>query len=76
MRTTVTLDDDVAIAVERLRRERAMGLSEAINALIRDRLRAPQRRKRFRQRSANLGLKIDVMNVAEALETLDGPLAP
>jgi metal-responsive CopG/Arc/MetJ family transcriptional regulator len=75
MRTTVSLDDDVAAAVDRLRRERHMGLSEAVNELIRDGLRAPRRRREFRQPTADMGLRIDVSNVAEALEVLEGPSA-
>src|SRR4051794_32418857 len=35
MRTTVTLADDVAAAVDRLRREEGLGLSEAVNKLAR-----------------------------------------
>ena len=35
MRTTLTLADDVAAAVERLRRERSIGMSEAVNELVR-----------------------------------------
>jgi len=73
MRTTVSLDDDVAAAVEKLRRERRLGLSEAVNELIRVGLRTPRRRQAFRQRTADLGLRIDVSNVAEALDLLDGP---
>jgi hypothetical protein len=72
MRTTVILDDDVAAAVEEVRRRDQVGLSEAVNQLIRAGLQAPPRARRFRQRSASLGLRIDVSNVAEALETLDG----
>jgi Arc/MetJ family transcription regulator len=75
MRTTLSLDDDVAAVVQRLREERHLGLSEAVNELIRAGLAAPARRKAFRQRSANLGLGIDVSNVADALEHLDGPEA-
>ena len=72
MRTTVDLDDDVAAAIDQLRRNGAIGLSEAVNRLIRAGLRQAPRVHRFRQRSAPLGLRIDVSNVAEALETLDG----
>ena len=72
MRTTLSLDDDVAAAVQRLREERNLGLSEAVNDLIRAGLAAPARRSAFQQRTANLGLRIDVSNVAEALERLDG----
>ena len=74
MRTTVTLDDDVVAAVERIRRERALGVSEAVNALIRDGLRTARPRSApFRQRSQDLGLRIDVTDVADALELLEGP---
>lgn len=73
MRTTVTLDDDVAAAVERVRKERSLGLSEAINELVRVGLATKPARSRFRQHSSPLGLRIDVSNVAEALELLEGP---
>lgn len=35
MRTTVNLDDDVVVGVQKLRRERGLGLSEALNELAR-----------------------------------------
>ncbi len=73
MRTTITLDDDVAAAVERLRRDRSLGLSQVVNELIRAGLRGRRARRRFRQRSGALGLRVDVGNVAEALELLEGP---
>ncbi|HWP62320.1 MAG TPA: ribbon-helix-helix protein, CopG family [Candidatus Binatia bacterium] len=72
MRTTITLDPDVAAVVERIRRERGIGLSEAVNELIRTGLTTRRPRRAFRQRSARIGLRIDVTNVAEALEQLDG----
>jgi hypothetical protein len=74
MRTTVTLDADVAAAVERMRREKSIGVSEAINALIRAGLVAKPRpgRTRYTHRSQDLGIRIDVTNVAEALELLEG----
>jgi len=75
MRTTLSLDDDVAAAVRRLREERHIGLSEAVNELIRAGLTAPAQRTTFRQRTANLGVRIDVSSVADALEHLDGPEA-
>jgi metal-responsive CopG/Arc/MetJ family transcriptional regulator len=73
MRTTVTFDDDVAAAVDRLRRERSIGLSEAVNELIRAGLRMKPAKPGFRQGSRSIGLRIDVSNVAEALEVLEGP---
>ena len=72
MRTTVDLDDDVAAAIDQLRRGGAVGLSDAVNQLIRAGLLKTPRAHRFRQRSAPLGIRIDVSNVAEALETLHG----
>jgi len=32
-----------------------------------------RQRRRFQQRTANLSLSVDVTNVAEVLEQLDGP---
>ena len=75
MRTTVNIDDDVAVAIERLRREQGLGVSEAVNQLARAGLRQTPRRTLFRQRKARIGLKVDVTNVAEVLENLDGPSA-
>jgi metal-responsive CopG/Arc/MetJ family transcriptional regulator len=75
MRTTVSLDDDVVAAVEEVRRDQHVGLSEAINELIRRGLSAQTRRPKFRQRTAAMGISIDVANVAEALDLLEGPTA-
>lgn len=66
------LDPDIAAAAEQLRRERHIGLGEAVNELARAGLaRSPRRSTPFRQRTASVGLKVDVTNVAEALELLD-----
>ncbi len=74
MRTTVVLEDDVAAAVERLRREGSIGLSEAVNRLVRAGLVAAGREpRRFEQVAQPVGLKVDVTNVADALEALEGP---
>ena len=73
MRTTVSLEDDVAAAVEEIRRTRHVGVSEAVNELARAGMGAPRKRRVFRQRSSDLGIRIDVSNVAEALDVLDGP---
>jgi Ribbon-helix-helix protein, copG family len=74
VRTTVTLADDVAAAVEKLRRDRSLGMSEAVNELVRAGLAQQQApRTPFRQKSHDLGRGIDFDNIADALETLDGP---
>lgn len=75
MRTTIDLDDDVAAAVRRLRETGGLGLSAAVNQLARAGLRARPERPAFRQRAVDIGVSIDVSDVAEALETLDGPTA-
>ena len=73
VRSTITLDEDTAAAVERLRREQGIGPSAAVNALIRRGLTEPPRTGRgYRHRSAHLGLTVDVTNVAEVLDLLDG----
>lgn len=73
MRTTVSLDSDVAAAVRRLREERGIGLSEAINELVRAGLAIPAQRRAFVQRTLPIELDVDVSDVADALEQLDGP---
>lgn len=76
MRTTVTLHPDVAAAVARLRRERGLGVSAAVNELARLGLEPrPAERRPFEQRSSSMGARIDVANVAEALEALEGAAA-
>jgi metal-responsive CopG/Arc/MetJ family transcriptional regulator len=75
MRTTLTLADDVAAAVEQVRRERGVGVSEAVNDLVRAGLVANRARRQFRQQTHDLGAGVDVSNIGEALETLDGPAA-
>ncbi len=72
MRTTVEFGEDVAAAIELTRRELGVGLSEAVNELIRRGLLPRDDTKPFRQRTRRLGLKVDVSNVAAALEDLDG----
>ena len=77
MRTTIRLDDDVAAAAQRLSREQHIGLGEAINRLARAGLRPSRSQRRsFRQRTADLSLRIDVSNLADALELLDGAEHP
>lgn len=71
MRTTVRLDPEVAAAAERLRRERHIGLGEAVNELARAGLRQKPKPTRFQQRTASVGLKVDVINIADTLELLD-----
>lgn len=73
MRTTLNLADDVAAAVENLRRDRSIGLSEAVNELVRAGLTRTDAAPSFRQEAHDLGRGIDFSNVGDAIETLDGP---
>jgi hypothetical protein len=75
MRTTVTLADDVAAEIRRLQRERSIGVSEALTELARAGMRERKEpRPRFVQRTHKFGPStVDVTNVAEALEQLEGP---
>jgi Arc/MetJ family transcription regulator len=72
MRTTIELDDDTAAEVQRLRREEQRGMSEAVNELIRQGMAARREVEPFVARTRRLGLRIDVSNVAEAIDVLEG----
>ena len=77
MRTTLTIDTDVAAELERLRQGRNVNFKELVNDVLRRGLRditAQKRRKPFRTRSVDCGrLLIDsVDNVAEVLAYAEG----
>jgi len=71
VRTTLNLDDDVAAAVDRLRRERGLGLSEAVNELARAGLGAQKKRYRYRPPMHSMGARVDLTNIGDVLELLD-----
>jgi len=71
MRTTINLEADVAAAVEKLRRERGLGLSEAVNELARSGMTRARVDYVYEHPSYDMGMKIDVANIAEVLELLD-----
>lgn len=71
MRTTIDLDDDVAAAVDHLQRRDGLGRSAAVNALIRSGLAGQPSRRTWAPMTVDLGVRLDVVNVAEALEQLD-----
>lgn len=73
MRTTITLADDVAAAVEDLRRQRGTGISEVLNDLVRRALAAPAQDRVFTQRSSSMGQpRLPVDDVSGLLDILDG----
>jgi len=77
MRTTLTLDDDVAAALERLRKNRDKSLKDLVNEALRrglDSMRArPRRRGRFSTRAVALGrCRIgSIDSVADALSVAE-----
>jgi len=75
MRTTIELDDDTAAAVRRLRAEENRGASEAVNELIRRGMLSDSTPAPFVPITHRLGLKVDVSNVGDALDLLEGPHA-
>jgi hypothetical protein len=78
MRTTLTLDDDVAKRIERLRKRRNLSLRDVVNQALREglvRLEAPRRpRKAHTTKEVSLGgcLIGNIDDVAEVLAVADG----
>lgn len=78
MRTTLTVDDDVAAMLERLRKAREQSLKDLVNEALRRGLKQmdapPKRRELFRTRSVDIGrCRIGgVDDVAEALAVAEG----
>jgi hypothetical protein len=78
MRTTLTIDDDVAAALKRELKARKLGLKELVNDALRrglQQMQAPRsRRKRFRTRVFDTGpcLIGDIANIDEVLTIAEG----
>jgi hypothetical protein len=77
MRTTLTLDDDVASVLERLRKSRNASLKDLVNEALRRGLRdmcSRTRRERLRTRPVALGRpRISGLdNIGEALALTEG----
>jgi hypothetical protein len=77
MRTTLTLDTDVSIELEELRRKQGLSLKDAVNHVLRRGLRAMAEgnkpRLRIATKSVDLGLPhVPLDNVAEALVAAEG----
>jgi hypothetical protein len=78
MRTTLTLDDDVAAMLERLRKSRGVSLKRLANEALRRGLKEmtgrAESREEHRTRSVDLGrLRISgIDNIGEALAAAEG----
>lgn len=71
MRTTINLAPDVQAIVERVRRERGLSMSDAVNSIVRERAMGPHGAPSAPPTLRPLGLRVDVANVADALDLLD-----
>ena len=78
MRTTLTIDDDIATVLERLRRARDASLKDLVNEALRRGLKEmnsrPKRREPLRTKSVALGrIRIaGIDNIGEALAIAEG----
>lgn len=79
MRTTLTIDDDVAVALERVRRKDDLTLKAVVNEALRRGLRVMEAEaarpagEPYRVRSWNSGgMRVSIDSVAEALDWAEG----
>ena len=79
MRTTLTIDDDVAVNLERLQeKDRDRSFKEIVNETLRRGLNAPnakRNKKRFKVKAFALGLRegLSLDNIEELLDQVEGP---
>lgn len=71
MRVMVTLDADVAAAIDKMRREHGMGPSEAINTLVRRVLEIRSEPLAYEHRSFDMGARVDPDDIGTVLDLLD-----
>ncbi len=80
MRTTLTIDDDVAFGLKKAQEsDPAKSFKEIVNEMLRKGLKSKTdntgKKKRFRVEPLNLGLRKDLNfdNIEEVLDILEGP---
>ena len=76
MRTTLTIDDDLAAQLEELRRREGLSLRAAVNELLREGIRQrmqPPRAKSYQMETRRLGLKagIDPTKLNQLVDELE-----
>ncbi len=82
MRTTLTLDDDVAAVLSRLQKTQKKALKQLVNQALREGLKqmgsSAPRRKRYQTKTVNLGrcLAGNIDDVAEVLAVAEGESFP
>ena len=78
MRTTLTLDDDVAVLLERIRQAKGLTLKDAVNQALRQGLHEmaslPEEKSDFRTGTASLGRCLigSLDNIGEVLAIAEG----
>lgn len=78
MRTTITLEDDVAASLKRIGKGRGLKIKDLVNLALREGLKnltmPSKKRTRFQTRSVNLGAcrTANVDNIAEVLAVAEG----
>ena len=77
MRTTLTIDDDVAVQLERLQKERDLSLKDVVNEALRRGLGAMRepapKRKPFRTKTSDMGRPlINIDNTWDVIARLEG----
>jgi hypothetical protein len=75
VRTTLTLDDDVAVLVKEEMRKTGKSMKETVNSLIKRGITAPTERKRFVVKPFDGGLPpgLSYDKISELLEAIEGP---
>jgi len=79
MRTTLTIDDDVAFGLRKEQQnDPKKSFKEVVNEVLRRGLNAkarPQKKKKFKVKAFNLGLRKDLNfdNIEEVLDIIEGP---
>jgi hypothetical protein len=78
MRTTITIEDDVARVIQRLREQRDMTLKAVVNQALRAGLATltdptPSKRRAYRTKPVRLGARLpNLDNTAEVLAVAEG----
>lgn len=78
MRTTLTIEDDVAVELERLRKKRDASLKDVVNDVLRHGLKEiggkPKKREPYRTKPLDLGKPLlpNVDNIHEVLAFAEG----
>ena len=79
MRTTLTIDDDVAFGLKRMQEsERGKSFKEVVNEVLRRGLTSPKPKqggKKFKVKALPLGLRegLNLDNIEELLDQVEGP---